>query len=446
MAFIKRALLYPLLIVGNIVATPSALSQSSPDAHRSLRQETSPAGNHDALIRDIQARVRILAQEVVSFWETRGVDWERGGFFGLHDISGRPDPVADKGLIQQSRHLWTFSTLQKLNFQGRSGDFEPIADQTFTFLTKFYRPEKQFFIFQLNASGTEVRDDTEQFYANAYAMFSLSQYAQVAPPAQREHARQLAMSVFNSLLQKGYDTEFGGFDQTHDPWYFTPEQRQAGLIKDYNTHLHILEAMTALYQLTGDARVQSHLNQLIDIFLDKMIGKRSFIPLVFAKNWSTHGAPLVSYGHDIETIWLIHEAMKVVGRGHEVSAIATLIRVGQHAADKGFDHGRGGFYEEGLYNGSVTKNGKVWWAQAEGLLGLWKLYEWTGDRQYLHQIGQTLDWIEKYQRHPVHGEWYWEVTAEGIPDTSRYNFIGGPWKTSYHSGRALLFLNEWLGR
>ena len=78
------------------------------------------------LLRDIKARIGILAGEVVDFWRIKGVDWVNGGFWGFHDLNGQPVPGADKGLIQQARHLWTFSTLYALDFAGKAQEYRKL--------------------------------------------------------------------------------------------------------------------------------------------------------------------------------------------------------------------------------------------------------------------------------------------------------------------------------
>ena len=409
----------------------------------SLAPDTPIKIAENELLKSIRARTVALTAEVVDFWRLRGVDWVNGGFYGSHGLNGQPDPQADKGLIQQSRHLWTFSLLTSLNFAGRSEEYKKISEHTFNFLVRFYQEDKEFFLFQKDAKGLLFTNNAEQFYANAYAIYSLSQFG-LSCPERKIEAKRLALAAFHTLVNRGFDPIYGGFDQTQDPWYFTDQQRQAGFIKDYNTHLHLLEAFTVLYQLTGDEEVKVKLTNLIDVFLNKMIGERNYIPMAFGKDWTIQNDRIVSYGHDIEAIWLIHEAMLTVGRGQDKAAIAKLTLVGEHAINQGFDLVHGGFYEEGIAGGTVTKTNKVWWAQAEALLGLWKLYQWTDDDKFLRRIAATLDWIETFQRKKDIGEWYWEVKADGTPDTSRYDFVGGLWKTSYHNGRALLLLDQWI--
>ena len=162
---------------------------------------------------EIKAKTRALATEVIEFWRTRGPDVAGGGFYGSHDLDGRPDPAADKGVIQQARHLWTFALLASLDYGGLGAQYRQICASTYAFLTKFYEQLAGFFVFRLNAAGTAVTDRTEQFYANAYAIYGLSQYALMSGETE---ATCLAMAAYQTMMRRGFDAAYGGFDQSND--------------------------------------------------------------------------------------------------------------------------------------------------------------------------------------------------------------------------------------
>ena len=398
-----------------------------------------------ALIR-IKDRTHKLALKIADFWIANGLDKAGGGIYGYHDIHGNPENSSDKGLIQQARHLWFFSTLRKENFNNPSSlqVIDEICHNTYSFIvSKFHDNEDHFFRFMVNFDGTQIKDKQKQFYANAFAIYAISQYGMTFPERSIK-AKEYALNCFNAIVKKGFDEDFGGYDQSQDPWYFSTKERQENVTKDYNTHLHILEAFTTLYLFTKDQDVKKKLNDLTDVFLNKMIGSRNYIHLRYKKDWAPYGNPVVSYGHDLEAIWLLMKALHALGREGENDAIKKLITVGAHSAERGFDSSKGGYFEEGIPDGNVTKTKKVWWVQAEALGGLLQLYAWTHDAGYLDKINKTLDWIEKYQVIPNVGEWYSELNAEGIPEPSALKAIAHVWKTPYHAGRALVFYEKWI--
>ena len=213
-----------------------------------------------ALIR-IKDRTHKLALKIADFWIANGFDKANGGIYGYHDIHGNPKNSADKGLIQQARHLWFFSTLRKENFNNPSSlhVLDEICHNIYSFIvTKFYDKEGHFFRFMVNFDGTQIKDNRKQFYANAFAIYGISQYGMTFPERSIK-AKEYALNCFNAIVKKGFDSDFGGYDQSQDPWYFSLKERQENVTKDYNTHLHILEAFTTLYLFTKDQEVKKSL-------------------------------------------------------------------------------------------------------------------------------------------------------------------------------------------
>lgn len=83
--------------------------------------------------------------------------------------------------------------------------------------------------------------------------------------------------------------------------------------KTMNTHLHILEPYTNLYRVWKNDSLKSQLCNLIEIFIDKILNAETgHLELFFDENWNSKYR-IVSYGHDIEASWLIHEAALVLG-------------------------------------------------------------------------------------------------------------------------------------
>jgi mannobiose 2-epimerase len=151
---------------------------------------------------------------------------------------------------------------------------------------------------------------------------------------------------------------------------------------------------------------------------------------------------VVSYGHDIETTWLLLDAAKALGRDSEPGLLQAALTMGQNAAEGGFDPALGGFFNEGVPGGAPTDKTKVWWVEFEALLGLFTLYQLDPRPTTLERFERTLGWLEKYQDLP-HGEWFWGITEAGQPD-EHGEAKGQEWKTSYHGLRALVFTADRL--
>lgn len=78
---------------------------------------------------------------------------------------------------------------------------------------------------------------------------------------------------------------------------------------------------------------------------------------------------------------------------------------------------------------------KVWWVEAEALLGFLNGYQLNPNRQdYLDAAESLWNFIREYMIDKREGsEWFYDLNKEGQPVNRRE--IVGPWKCPYHNGR-----------
>ena len=79
---------------------------------------------------------------------------------------------------------------------------------------------------------------------------------------------------------------------------------------------------------------------------------------------------------------------------------------------------------------------RVWWVQAEALVGFLNVYTLTRDERYLTVANNVWAFIKHYQRDSQHGEWLWLSTLDVDHGEEAYKV--GFWKGPYHNGRAML--------
>jgi cellobiose epimerase len=380
----------------------------------------------------LSERLAPLARRTVDFWLEHGPDTTFGGFHGTLDREGDPIAPEDKGLIQEVRHLWMLSTWYER--REPSIAIERLADSTYTFVRRsFVDATDGAFVFKVSRDGTRVVDAKKQLFAESYAIYAFATYGRVfAVP----EAIELALARFTSIDTQRHDATFGGYDQTGDPGFIT-----SGAAKDLNTHLHLLEAFTALYEATGDARVAARLSELVDLFATTLRQPSGYVPAEYTQRWAPFGAPSVSYGHDLETSWLLLEAARVLGRDQEVALRDAALAIAAHSAERGFDAALGGYFELGIPAGAVTDRDKIWWVQFEALNGLWWAFDVSGDELYLERLSASLGWIEASEDRPL-GEWFATTNPDGSALGADYK--GDEWKESYHPVRALVYVQDWL--
>ncbi|MBN1607343.1 MAG: AGE family epimerase/isomerase, partial [Polyangiaceae bacterium] len=336
-------------------------------------------GGSSELVQSFLPRLGRMAKELVDFWTTRGPDPVHGGFHGFLDRRGEPASPTDKGVIQQARHLWSLSTWHER--REPTACIRGLADSTYQFLVdRMCDPADGEFYYKVTRDGSSVVDSKKLLYAQAFAIYGLCTYGRVF--AQREAVGR-ALRCFASVDARAHDRAHRGYDQRDDIDWLAP-----GAQKDTNTHIHLLEAFTALLDACGDERVRTRLGELVDVCVHKLLQPQGYVHADFELDYTPVGRPLTSYGHDLETAWLLVDACRALG-AYPKDVLDGAHAMGQHSAERGFDRDRGGFFYAGPPGQPPVQFDKVWWVQFEALPGLWWLYRLTGDKVHLTRLDQT---------------------------------------------------------
>jgi mannose/cellobiose epimerase-like protein (N-acyl-D-glucosamine 2-epimerase family) len=216
-------------------------------------------------------------------------------------------------------------------------------------------------------------------------------------------------------------------------------------MKLMNTHLHLMEAMTAFYRANPLPLARERLLELITIQSNAVVRKKiGACTDRYARDWTPilegPGA-VVSYGHDLENVWLLADAADAAGipNAPHLDLYRTLF---DYSLQYGYDRDRGGFYESGPFNQAADRRDKTWWVQAEALVSALYMYRLTGEQKYREVFVKTLDFIDRFQTDWTHGEWHPTVTPAGEGKGDKAN----AWKAGYHNGRAMIECLELLKR
>jgi len=373
-----------------------------------------------------------LRNDILPFWP-RFIDPQNGGFYGQVENDGRPDPHADKGLVMHARLLWTYSAAARL--LGSPGLLST-ADTAYRFLTEcLYDPDQKGFSFTCDFQGAR-RPGLKVIYGQAFAVYALSEYARAGGPAR---ALDLAMETFLLLQRAAHDERHGGYSEAAAPDWSRSFASALGdgdvaCAKSMNTNLHVLEALTALHAATEDATVCRALRSLIEIHLDKIIMPSAHLGLYFDIDWSRLDS-VVSYGHDIEASWLLTEAAERTNDAQLETRVRRCTREMASVIARVLDENQGSLPNE-LKEGRPDTD-RIWWVQAEGIVGMVNAAELSGDPCYLRRASTLWSFVKSFLIDRVHGEWFWGARHPGgAPLPDRYK--GGAWKASYHNGRACM--------
>jgi mannobiose 2-epimerase len=275
-------------------------------------------------------------------------------------------------------------------------------------------------------------DTTKHTYNQAFAIYALCAYFEASNDVQ---ALELAYELFHVI--EDYCTDEYGYLEAFKR-DFSPESNEKlsenGVIaeKTMNTLLHVLEAYTQLYKISKDNRVRKKLYRICDIIKNKVYNPQLKRQEVFFDKRYNSILDLHSYGHDIETAWLVDTALEVLDDDELSNSICPIIEaLTEQTLKVAFDgHSIANECENGVVN-----NHRVWWVQAEAIVGL--INGWEKDKsneEYLLAATSIWGFIKTYVVDKREGsEWYWEVDENGKPYEGRP--IVEPWKCPYHNGR-----------
>ena len=375
-----------------------------------------------------------LVYDIAPFWKKLRDD-EYGGYYGLVDYELNPDEKAVKGCILNSRITWFFA-----NAYDVTGDDGLLSEARhgYEFLRDhFVDGENGGVYWSLKYDGTP-EDTTKHTYNQAFAIYALSSYYAVSRDAD---ALNLAYELYDVIEDRCRDE--GGYLEAFKV-DFSPESNEklsengVEAARTMNTALHVLEAYTELY-LAGDrAEVKASLEELLDIFLDRIyISERSRLGVFFDLHYGSL-IDLYSYGHDIEAAWLIDRALAAVkdyGREKEVRTMTRALTASVYAhayRESGDVASLPAECERG-----IDKETRVWWVQAEAVVGYLNRWQLAGDQADLDRSFASWDYIKRAVIAPD-GEWYWGRKASGAVNLE--DDRAGFWKCPYHNGRMCMEL------
>ena len=383
-----------------------------------------------------------LKDNILSWWMKYSPDNELGGFHGHIDHQNQVVKGAGKGAVLNARILWTYSAAYRMYKQP---EYLETAKRAFAYIISYFTDKKYGGVYwELEPDGS-VRSSRKQIYATAFTIYGLAEYHMACGDDQ---ALKIAKGLFRDLEAKAFDLEFNGYtDALSRDWKALEDlrlsEKDQNESKTMNTHLHILEAYGNLFRIWKENALEKALGNLIRLFLERFVDReRNVLNLFFDDNWNLKST-LISYGHDIECSWLLHEAAEILGNQELIGECGELAVNMARASEAGLA-GDGGLHYEFFPETLVLENDKHWWPQAEAMVGYFNAYELSGEQPFLERTLESWEFIKKYIIDKKLGEWYWSVDAKGLPQTGKEK--AGFWKCPYHNGRACMELIRRIDR
>ncbi|HOZ22209.1 MAG TPA: AGE family epimerase/isomerase [bacterium] len=377
-----------------------------------------------------------LLGNILPFWLEQAPDRERGGFWARvsPDLSRRER--SPRGLILTTRILWTFAAAYR---QYHDEAYLKMARTAYEEVCSAFVDPQHGGVFWMLDEMKRPLDESKKIYGQAFAIYSLVEYHLASGDAK---ALEHALAIYELIEKHNYDPLHTGYlESANRDWSPTEELRLSAVDmnekKSMNTHLHLLEAYTRLFSVWGDGGLRERLVSLINNFFDHIIDNRTHhLILFFDESWRPKSRK-ISYGHDIETSWLLDEATHLLAdpilsrkSGQLSVAMAEAVLKEGVAPDGGLFYERD---ETGRPDHDVH-----WWVQAEAVVGFVNAYQNSGRAEFLAAALRSWEFIEEHLIDRTHGEWFYKVDAGRNADLQLHKI--SEWKCPYHSSRTCLKL------
>jgi len=382
-----------------------------------------------ALADDLEQAVH---RHIVNTWFPRAVD-PAGGFYEGFAFDWSRLPGSRRSTVYQSRMIWLAAALARAQISSEI-DFGEVSMEGVRFMAgKLIDPESG--AVEWGVDGSDHFGPPHHLYAASFAIFALSAVRSATGcPKALEFAKRIFWRTDDYLR----DHQYGGYFSVAQNMVEERNRHRKDVIgcpnhyKSQNSLLHLMEAYTELVRIWPGSEVKKRLGELISIFKTRLLAPEGRLYEMTEANW-TPASNVLTFGHDIEASHLLIEPEQNLNGSVGEDTWQVAQKLLDHTLDHGWDEN-----EHAFWTSSADRSKKVWWVQAEGLLGLINGLRIPGGRHDLYErrLHELWGTIRDRFFDPVHGGLYDALRpGEHAPKTNK----AYAWKAGYHDGRAFLY-------
>ncbi len=339
-----------------------------------------------------------MRNHALPLWADQGWDRERGGFREFLGKDSKPCAEPFRRIRVQARQIYVLAAAHLMGWDGSALE---IANQGFEYLAdKGWLPDGGW-AHKLDAQG-HVIDETRDAYDHAFVLLALAWLHRASGSDEALIWAGRTLSWLDAVL---VDTEHGGYRES------IPEV----LPRRTNSHMHLLEALLALYDATRDVCYLDRADRIVGLFRQRFFDRQSgTLREFFQDDWapaSGETGRTREPGHHFEWAWLLdrYEARLGSPCTEEISALTAF-------ADR---HGKSD--QNRLIHDSVDDQGGILsanhrlWCQTEALRTQLMLAE-RGHADQASRFDELTGAVFRYHLNiePI-GLWHDRVDAGGTP-------------------------------
>ena len=216
------------------------------------------------------------------------------------------------------------------------------------------------------------------------------------------------------------------------------------LHRTMNDHIHLLEAYAELLRSWPDPELRKRTEELLAFVRDRLFTEPGCLYIALRPDGRVVPAP-VSFGHDVETAFLMIEAEEALGREPQAATLRAARMLVDQALAHGYDPVRGQLYEAGSAYGRPVDRSIEWWGQFEAFNAFQLMDERFGreDDRYRGAFAKAWALARDAFADPQHPGVCPLMDERGDVHCESKSH---QWFVSYHTARALLLTADRLSK
>jgi cellobiose epimerase len=381
------------------------------------------------------------------------VDRERGGFHAHFAPDWTRQPDRRRFLVYQARMTWTAAAVALARPALREEHLAYARHGVAFLRERMWDDANGGFHASVLLDGTpDPGEPVKAVYGQAFAVYALAvAHRATGDPAALDLARRAQRWVEERHRDPGRPCYRGGVGRDGSPLPFDPDEVAPSLdavgtpsgYHDMNAHIHLLEAWSELLREWPDPALREATRRLFELVRDRFVAEPGNLHLLLDPRGRPVPGP-VSFGHDVETAFLLLEAAEALGVPEDARARRAARRLVDHALAWGWNPETGQLHELGFGLRPAFDRSIQWWAQFELVNALSLLDTLHADEtpRYREALRKAWRFILSRLTDAERGGVFHGVDAEGRVSPAKSH----DWKATYHTARALLLTSDRLRR